>query len=226
MASSLYLPAQALSIFILLISITILGLTINNTIYYNSSKSSTGLLKSNNAVFPLFPENIDVTSGGVWALFATGVGGTVDSLLLLGLFYYHRKRAGLAEGSRWVFPTILFVCFVSVVRSMTAMAYAFAEYNRSPALMISVESNDNDSYTVGVRDSSKVALEQWNESIARYLVNGGRQAGLARQMTAARALSVVVFVAYLIETMFSVLMWRKHSQSRKGSGKRAVVSTA
>ena len=220
MAFSLYVPAQAVSLFILALSITILGLTTNNIVYYNSSKSSKVALKSSNTAVPLFPSSIDITSGGVWALFATGIGGTVDSLLLLGLLYYYQERKDtVAKRSRWIYHTMLFICFVSIVRSTTAMAYAFHEYSKSSSPM----SSEGESYLIDMNGRGRIALEKWNRSIAEYLVDGGKQDSVAQQMTAARVLSVLVFVAYLIETAMSLWMWREHRRSAR-EAKNARVS--
>lgn len=192
------------AIAILPMAAVILGFTIDNIVYHSSNRgTSTAALQSGSAISRVVLVPSEVGVGAVWALFATGIGGTIDSILLIALFSFSWLKSRQTP-RRWFYPVVIFICVVSVVRSLTALAYAFNNYSNSSAFDITNVMADG---TYSAQGGS-LNLEKWNRGLQQYLEDGSKQSRLATELTASRGLSVSIFVLYIVELALSGYLWR------------------
>lgn len=196
------------TIVIFVLAVVVLGLTLNNVVSYYSNQNNfapyigTSLTRSQQ--IDVAPSVIEV--GGVWATFATGIGGTIDSILLLGLFLWLRRPRKSWTTVKRSWKGVLLICFISVVRSLTAVIYTWVEYGRSVKFGTVQLQYFRDGSCFTAADG--IVLEVWNRGLSQHMGDYGGHKRMADQLRACRGISIVVFALYVVDLVLASMIWR------------------
>lgn len=155
-----------LEITILLLSVPILGMVCYLIAFSNSSGNITVNVRNDQGVasdYTVAQLPTKLQMGPTWAFFANGLGGTIDSLLCIALLI-GMKKTGFRQ--RWMHFVLLFVCFVSVVRSITAVGELRSSSSISEALADS---------SLQCTAGHKITVSSWTLACSRPMLCTRRQ---------------------------------------------------
>lgn len=195
-----------LQLAILVLAISVLGLC-GHILAASSDGSKTFItvtaVETRTVATYLFPINLN--TGPTWALTATGIGGTVDALLVLLILTFGRPPATRLMRKRIYIP-LLFILFVSVVRSITAVAYGWSQ-DKSAVL-------DPVEWTLRPRESTSwedFTPYGWSQQAQNYVSEGQLRSKLAqicREVQATWALSLMIAILDVLALGVGVGLWK------------------
>lgn len=202
--STVWKSLIGLELTILVLAIAVLGLC--GHILAASSSSSTVTINTaataSKYASYLFPA--DLNTGPTWALTATGIGGTVDALLVLLILTFGRPPATIVERKRLLIPLFI-ILFVSVVRSVTAVSYGWSQdHSRTLDLAEWTHQSRN------AADWKGFTPYGWSKQAQEYVVEAwaiSRLAQICREVQATWALSLIIALFDIIALITGIYLW-------------------